>query len=414
MSKTTLNNTPRETPGWLMRWFTEGELKCSWCGRPMPAGFYGRSKVRFLCSPMCIVHFRCKDKPAIKCECCGQEFVPQTTSPGARFCCREHFDVWRRQQTDLKKFGRFAGLVRDFVQAVVPGHRTAGSVGNLRGNLAHFFVYLRGSRLRSLEKVTSRTISSFFSVLIRNRPKSAGKTLADLALFFDWLILTGRRKSPNPVQRKLHSQLAVKYLPHPYTNSELKLINRLLKGCGDLRLELAVAIGLEAGLHIAEVCDLHLSDVDEEKMSLRVRTSNRTGFERTALFHRQTKKALAAWLRERPDVEHDYLLTANSGVPMRKHLLRHRLNTALGGAGKLRRFSFRRLAQTAAARVTAEMDRLSMMANFGWRSQGPIDDLRRLPTRESKAAYDRAMEQIASQAPEPVLRSESLDEYFNT
>jgi integrase len=322
--------------------------------------------------------------------------------------------MWRRQQTDLKKFGRFSGLVNSFVEAVIPGHRSPGAERDLRCNLAHFFAYLRGRRMRSFERITPRVISSFFSALTKSRPKSAGKTLADLALFFDWLIVTGKRASRNPVQSKLHSQLATTHLPRPYSDLELRQINSLLAASGDFLLQLAVAIGLEAGLQISEVCELRLSDVDRKKQCLRVRISNRTRGERIALFHRKTRKALAAWLRERPKVEHDYLLTANGGVPMRKHVLRSRLVKALCGPGKLTEFAFRRLAQTAAARVAPEMDNLSLMANFGWRSQSPIDQLRRLPTSESKAAYDHAMEQISKHAPAPPSRSESLDEFFGS
>ena len=245
MRKTNVHNTPRTAPSPRMRWFSDGELKCAWCRRPMPKGYYGKTKRIFLCSPICTLHFYCENKRPIRCKCCGKLFKPQTTNQGARFCSREHFDLWRRRQTDEKKFGRFASLVRDFIQAAIPAHRVPGSERDLRCNLAHFLVFIRRRRLRSLAKVSPKDISAFFSSLVKTRPKSAGKVFPDLHLFFEWLILTGRRTTRNPVNKKIHSQVQTHYLPRPYTDVELKIIDSLLQATGDPRLELAVAIGLK-------------------------------------------------------------------------------------------------------------------------------------------------------------------------
>jgi integrase len=410
-----IHDTPRNQPGPKMRWFAEGELNCAWppCSRPLPAGYYGRKKHVYHCSFRCAqLCLQARKKP-IKCAFCGKRYKPFGTSRRARFCIKEHFALWRRRQTDQKKFGTFLGLVNKFLREIIPQYRAPGAERNLRCNLAHFFVYYRRGRKRSLETVSARTISGFLASLSKTRPKSCGPALADLRLFFDWLILTGRRKSLNPVKSKLHSQLTPKYLPHSYSEKELEQIDSLLEASGDPRLQLAVAIGLEAGLQIGEVCELRTSDVDQKKQTLRVPTSRRTGKKRVAFYHSRTKKALKSWLRRRPKVDHDYLLTADRGAPMRKHNLWLHLKKALVGEGRLDGFSLRRLVQTGAARLLPEMDSLSLMASFGWRSERLIERLRLLPSPDSKRAYAQAMDQIVDLKDQPAPHSESLEEHFN-
>ena len=414
MSKPTENNVPRATPGPHRRWFNEGDLKCAWkpCSRPMPAGYYGATKAIYLCCTTCTQRYYAKKRAPLECKHCGKLFKPSCPTRRTRFCSREHYSLWRRRQTDEKKFGRFAGLAGEFIQACIPELRPRGSEGNLRCNLALFFVYLRKRRSRSLAKASPQFISKFFSDLLRTRPRSADKALRDLRLFFDWLIVTGRRSIGNPVLKKLHAQRRKESLPHPYSSADLEQLDSLLEAAGDSRLKLAVTIALEAGLQIEEVCELRLSDVDLREQRLRVRASSRTGLERSALFHTRTKRALEAWLKLRPHVDHDYLLTANRGAPMRKQRLRTYRLKALCGPGKLSQFSFRRLAQTAAARLAPEMDSLGMMANYGWRSERTVEGYRRLPSEELRSIYATAINQLADRPPQSEPKSESMEEYF--
>jgi hypothetical protein len=96
---------------------------------PADAGHFGLYKRVYLCSPMCTVHHQCRNKKPIRCEYCGKRFVPQTTGKHGRFCCRQHFDDWRRRQTDQEKFGPFAAMVTEFISAVIPGQRAPESEG---------------------------------------------------------------------------------------------------------------------------------------------------------------------------------------------------------------------------------------------------------------------------------------------
>jgi integrase len=234
----------------------------------------------------------------VRCTYCKKLFTKRHTQRSMPFCKMEHFYAWRRQQTDEKKVGAFAPMLQDFMADCVPRFLAPSSFNDVRCNLAAFFHFLRRRRIRSLESVNPRVISSFLADLKKTRKKSAGKVVGNIRLFFDWLIINRKRKTANPVIPKFHTQTQVTRLPRPYEAKELQLIHSLIEETGDLRLQLAIAIGEESGLRISEVCNLRLSNVDLEKQQLFVRLPNKTNTERYAPFHTRAKNALAAWLNE--------------------------------------------------------------------------------------------------------------------
>jgi site-specific recombinase XerD len=408
------NNRPRTEPGPRRRWFEEGELICAQpgCGNRLPAGYYGKTKRIFLCSPMCTIRFYGKSKHARKCLCCGKKFIPTNTERRGNFCCIEHYALWRRRQTDEKKFGRFAALVAEFVEAIVPRHLSESARNQLRYDLAAFFSFLRSRRIRSLNKVGPQLISAFLVSLEATRPKSYAKASSSLAWFFDWLRMTGRRKAANPVVARFHSQRKSERLPRPYSAREMKVISSLVEASGDPQLKLALAIGSESGLRISEVCNLRLSDIELVQQQIFVRLPNKTRQERLVPFHVRTQVACGEWLRQRPEVAHDFVFVDSRGNPMRKHTLRSRFNRLLTGPGKLASWSFHRLRHVAATALYPAMDTTGVMKTLGWRSERVMQGYTRLSTEDLRDSYARAMAEAARREERPETRSESLENYF--
>jgi integrase len=414
MPETTINNTPRSNPSSRLRLYRGGELTCAGpgCRRPMPAGYFGHKKKIYLCSSQCWNEYYIARRKPVRCTYCKQAFQKRHTQRSRPFCSEEHFYAWRRQQKDEKKVGAFAPMLQDFMADCVPRFLAPSSFNDVRCNLAAFFHFLRRKRIRSLESVNPRVISSFLADLRKTRKKSAGRVVGNIRLFFDWLIINGKRKTANPVIPRFHTQTQVTRLPRPYEAKELRLIRSLIEESGDLRLQLAIAIGGESGLRISEVCNLRLSDVDLEKQQLFVRLPNKMNTERYAPFHTRTKNALAAWLEERPEVDHDFLLTGTDDIPLRKHTLRLRLNRLLCGPGKLDRFSFHRLRHTAASKVYPSMDPLGMMKTFGWKSEKVMAGYTRLLPETLRESYIRAMDQVERDDNDESPQSTSIEAYF--
>src|SRR6202012_2671670 len=107
----------------------------------------------------------------------------------------------------------------------------------------------------------------------------------------------------------MHSTKQKKRVPRPYSDEEMDRTWHLLNTRGNARLRFAAAVGEEAGLRIAEVCNLRLSDIDIEGGHCLVRTPNKSNRGRPAFFSEKTKLFYEEWMKERrSDVEHDHVL----------------------------------------------------------------------------------------------------------
>lgn len=412
--RTTEYNTPRLHGSSRRRWFDEGELVCARqrCGRPMPAGFYGKKKRLFHCSVSCASNYYWAMKPPKVCQYCGKLFVRLSSAHTSPFCTKDHLYAWRRKQLNETKVKHFLPYLQGFLDDCAPRFYAPASFNQLRCNLAAFFGYLNQKKIRSLEKVTPSTISNFLIDLQKRRKKSAGRVVGEVRLFFDWLAINGKRKAANPVIPKFHTAVTSSRLPRPFSEEELKLILSLIEGSKSQVLKTAIAIGLESGLRISEVCNLRLSDLDMERQTLFVRLPTKTRVERLAPFHNRAKHELTLWLKTRPSVEHDYLLTGITGIPLRKHMLRSRLNTLLCGEGKLARFSFHRLRHTAASRVSPSMDAYSIMRTFGWTSERVMQNYAQLLPETLRNSYAKAMDRLDKEPDKLAPASEPLEAYF--
>jgi integrase/recombinase XerC len=404
-------------PSKKTRWIAEGEIACSGpgCSNPIPGGYYGKAKTVYLCSGRCASRRQIAMGPEVECDCgCGTRFKPTGHRPGSRrFVNSEHLYAWRRRELDETKVGRFAALLAEFMEDAAPKRYAEATLNCVRSNLGNFFFYLNQNRIRSLESVTPKTITGFLNHLMNTRRTSAGRVVTgNVRRLFDWLLLTGRRKASNPVIPSFHSQRKVKRLPRPYEARDLELIWKLLAESGDVQLQLAVALGQEAGLRIGEVSNLRLNDVDFPGQQLFVRLPTKTGVERVAPFHTLSKAMLEQWLAARGEQRHDHLLVAPSGGPLYKYNLRKRLIAVLCGPGKLERFSFHRLrarAATTVARGGADLG--SVMTLFGWRNPAVAAGYVSYLPEDVRKEYDRAMSAKAAGAvPEPTTLS--LDEFF--
>ena len=235
MSKTNINNTPTKMPSPRRRFFKEGELTCvgPGCGKPMPEGYYGDTKRRFICSMQCYNEFYISQRPLIRCTFCKKKFRKRHCQRTKPFCSKKHFYAWRRQQLDEKKVGAYAPLLRDFLADCLPRFLAPTSFDGVRCNLAAFFYFLRRKRIKSLESVNPSVITRFLADLQKTRKKSAGGVVGNIRLFFDWLIINRKRKAGNPVIPRFHTRVTRTRLPRPYEAVDLRLIRSLVEESGE-------------------------------------------------------------------------------------------------------------------------------------------------------------------------------------
>jgi len=381
-----------ESPSCRLRWFTEGELSCKGpgCGKPLPAGFYGKGKRVFYCCNNCQYRFNLTQRKPIKCTFCGNLFVKKGTAPTTPFCSTSHWQKWRNLQLDQKKAGRFTNLLHEFIEEIAPRHYAPGTLNSIRCNLAALFDFMNRSKIRSLNSVGPKVISRFLAEIGKRR-KSPGKLSGNLRFFFDWLIVEERRKLPNPVIPMIHSARASKRLPRPFNTTELATIWRILDSQPNVALRFAVAIGQEAGLRIGEVANLRMEDVDLTRQEVFVRLPNKVSLTRYVPFHLKTKHHLEEWLVARGEREFDFLLVGVSGKPMGSFTLRNHLNKLMKKA--IPGWCFHRLRHVAASTLRrGGADGTSIQKTFGWRSPAVMEGYTEVLPQQLRESYDRAFQ----------------------
>lgn len=412
MRTTSLGNRPRQEATSRRRWFEEDELTCAWlpCGKPMPAGYYGRQKRVYHCSHSCSQECYYARMRHLKCRHCGKTFVPRKSNSGKPFCSRDHASAWRQGQADKDRFGRFAPLVKEFLEDSKSRLLSRSSLKYLRSNLAAFFEFIPSKRIRSLENVRSSHITEFMEDRKLKAPKSGGRAAIDLHVFFDWMEKTKRRRAINPVIRRFHGWKPPRREPRPYTRMELARIRSLVED--DLQLKLAIEIGAESGLRISETCNLRMADVDLERQCFFIRLPTKTRTERFVPFHTRTRSALQAWFKVRPAADHDFVFVGRNNRPLRTHTLREHLNKVICGPENLAVFSYHALRHTASSAVYPAMDTKSVMRTFGWRSQSAMQGYTKVDPSSVRSSYVRAMTRLGGNDVQSAPQSQSIEAFF--
>jgi site-specific recombinase XerD len=400
------------SPSFRLRWFADGELRCKGpsCGKPLPAGFYGKNKRTFYCGNNCVYRFSLSQRKPVKCTFCKRLFVKTGTAHTKPFCSPAHFHQWRNLQTDQKKAGRFTKLLHEYVDEIGPRQYAPGTLRGIRCTLVAFFDFMNRSNIRTLNSVGPKVISRFLNEVSKRRPKSFGKLSGHLRFFFDWLIVEERRSKPNPVIARIHCGRVSLRLPRPFNTAELSIIWLILNAQSNVALRLAVAISQEAALRISEVANLRIEDVDLASQQAFVRLPNKTKREHYVPFHNRTKHLLEEWLAVRGERDFDYLLVGVSGKPMSSATLRNHLNRLMKDA--VPGWCFHRLRHVAASTLhRGGADGTTVKKTFGWRSSAVMEGYTEVLSQEIREGYDRAFK-VQDEHLEGSTTTRSMGEFF--
>lgn len=393
------------------KWIPEGGLSCLGpeCGKPIPAGWYGARRKNYFCCATCEKHYYLAQRPLLRCTWCNTPFRRMHRGNNRPICSKECFKAWREAPLN-NRIGRFKPQLDSFLDEYV--QKSPATRSELRSNVGMFLAFLVQRRIRSLNSVRPAQITEFLrSMRDGGRWHDTTNLVNCIGIFFDWLIVQGKRDRVNPVVPRFHSQKRRKRLPRPYSEAELLLIWKLLEADGDKALMAAVAFGQESGCRISEVAALRVSRLDLLKQEALVRLS-KTGIEHLVPFHTKAKRCLADWLDVRGEREHDFVFIGPSGKPMSKQTLRKRLNRVLCGEGKLSVFSFHRLRAYAATTLAkGKSDVLSIARTIGWQDLKSAQQYIELDTDDLRETYHRTMEQRGQlKASRPVVQT--MDEFF--
>jgi integrase/recombinase XerC len=399
-----------------------GEKTCDrpGCSKPVPEGLYYDLRRKFFCSDECEKKVYQTGSAEVQCDYCGKTIK---TYPclidGGHYCDQKEFGKHLRELNNKARAGRFTKILIEYTEQSCPPHYKARSIINVRSDLLLFFEFLNLEGIKSLEKVDPRLVTKFIT-WSNHRGATPNRAVRFLVRFFNWMIVEGRRKKPNPIVPNFHKQTSGKRLPRPYTDEELEFIWHLLQERGDTQAKLAVAIGEETGARVGELSRLRLEDVDLRGQQVFIRLPNKTDTERWAPFHEKTKYYLGQWLAERdPACGHNFLLYNSLKRPPSIAQIQLKLRAILCTRSRnetheygLKSFSFHRLRHAMASRLgNSGADAATIMAIGGWKKFESMQQYVQLKPTTVRRDYDAAMAKIAQAAKEEAPITQSLEDF---
>jgi integrase len=383
-------------------------------------GNYYDLRRKFFCSAECEQKVYRTGSAEVKCSYCGKAV---NTFPclkkGRHFCNQTEFGLYLRERNNKARAGRFTKILEEYTERFCPSHYKPASIKAVRCDLLLFFGYLNSQGIKSLEKVTPRTITQFI-IWSNQRGGVPNRAVRFLVLFFNWMIAEGRRKAPNPVLKNFHKQSQGKRRPRPYSEEELAFIWRLLDERGDTQSKLVLALAQETGLRVGELSRLRLEDIDLRGQQVFVRLPNKTDTERWVPFHEKTKRYLTQWLGERDsNCGHNFLFYNVLKRPPRVAQLQMKLRAILCRKSRhathehgLDKLSLHRCRHVLASHLAnSGVDATTIMAVGGWKSFDAMQGYVQLQPGTIRREYDEAMAKASEAVKEQAFTTQSLEDF---
>lgn len=401
-----------------------GQKPCSGpgCKKSAREGSYITWKRLFFCSRRCESRYRKEQSTRkVKCSFCGKTLRRPWNSKAERFfCSAKEKGLYEREDLDRKMCGPFLELYRKYYAEFAEQHYREPH--GARCEVRRFFAFLAASGVRDIGSATPSHISGF----LRERRKTAEASRTDyIKVMFDWLAEIGLFDHPNPVRPKIHYRRIPQADPRPYAEAEMRFIWHLLDMRGDTRAKTIVAIGEEAGLRGVEVTRIHTSDVSLAEQTIRLRNPTKNMRAITVFFSRKTRKYLDAWLKERPECDHDFLLTNAHGDPISREAIRSLLNRVLCKRARGRRevyevgldcFDYHRLRHTNTTDLgRGGMDLGANMRQHNWKQPSAALNYLQIPAEQQAEQYHKAMARSrGAKRTRTESKAISIDEYLAT
>jgi len=240
---------------------------------------------------------------------------------------------------------------------------------NYVGDMRHFASWLARARNKAVLHSTNVDILDYCSELVTakaRRPATVNRRLQSIRKFYRHALHAGLvQEDPS---------LGIKLFPQPKSQGRKGLsrseIERLLDAVrqGPPRLVkrdyAIVQLMLQTGIRVGELTRLRLADVSlsEDKRILKIRGQG-TFKDREVHLSASVRKAIAAYLEERPTSTDDHLFLSRKGNPLSVRAAQRLINT-YGRAAGLEKVSAYTLRQTCGEHMLRNSGDLSLVARF--------------------------------------------------
>lgn len=213
------------------------------------------------------------------------------------------------------------------------------TIKNYLADIRSFASWLVGARSKSLLESTGEDIRDYcleLSTAKNHSPATVNRRLQSIRKFYTYALESGLAQE-NP-------SLGVKLLPQPrprvvrgLDQSEIeRFLDAVRQGSSRLmkRDYAIVQLMLQTGIRVGELTRLRLFDVSlpAEKGVLKIR-GQETSQDREIPLNTSVRKAISAYLRERPPSSSDYLFLTRKGNPLSVRSVQRLVNTYAQAAG---------------------------------------------------------------------------------
>ncbi len=205
-------------------------------------------------------------------------------------------------------------------------------------DLRDLLSYLEQCGTTQLEEVRSRDLEAYLAELDRRglQGSTRNRKVHTLKTFFSWLV--GQDLFTSSPAARLVAPRAIKKEPHYLSEEEYR---RLLRACSHHTRDAAIIeVFLQTGMRLSELARLTLRDIELPKRITRdidsmgsARVQRKGGkIERIPLNYKACQ-ALAAYLKVRPQVEHDGLFVTKFKTRMTTRSIEYMVSKYLGETG---------------------------------------------------------------------------------
>lgn len=173
--------------------------------------------------------------------------------------------------------------------------------------------YLKFTEVTDTDSLTVESAQNYISFMydVRNySPRSANVVVGAISYFFDVVL-------DRPIShRKLPRARFDSFDRYIFKDSELKA----LLNTSDTRMRCLILLGVDCGLRVSEVANLHVSDIDSDRMAILVRESKRNKSRMVKMSQLCLDELRRYWIQYRPD---DHLFLNACSVPASTACINH-------------------------------------------------------------------------------------------
>jgi site-specific recombinase XerD len=243
------------------------------------------------------------------------------------------------------------------------------TIKNYFGDIRHFASWLAGMRGRSLLDSTGDDVLAYclkFGIPKGHSAATINRRLQSIRKFYRFALRSGLIGEDPSAQVALLPQPKDREVRGLSESETGRLLDAVRKGPPRLvkRDYAIIELMLQTGIRVGELAELRLSDISlsEEKAVLRVRRQGNS-MEREIPLDSPARKAMSAYLEERPAGAGDHLFLSKKGGALSVRSVQRLVNTYAQAAG-LDRVSTYTLRQTCGERVLRYTGDLSLVARL--------------------------------------------------